>query len=750
MAQYLRPEADITTTGIAGGTYASIDETSATDTPAGTEFVYGSENVAVTYEVRLSDATDPAVHTGHTFRYRIVSLDGTTPSVSAAVYCTASLYQGSTLIKADTQKTTTDSWVTYTLTLAESEADDITDYTDLRLRFVSPASGGSAAARRALGISWAEMEVPNAIAAPTVTTQACSGMTTSGATGNGNITATGGSNATRRGFCYVAGTSGDPTTANSVAYDDGDFGTGAYTKAIAGLSAGTAYRVRAYAVNSAGTGYGTTVQLYTLCAAPTSVAATDGTYTDKVTITWTKSTGATGYKVYEGSNLLDTLGDVATYDDTAASAPTITAGTAAASDGTSTSYVTLSISGEGTSNGASRTYKVKAVNSSGDSADSSTDTGYRGVGSLTYQWQRSAADSDASYSNISSGTTDPYNDTDAPADGSGRYYKCVLSATGASNGTTNADRGYRTVNTPPTLALDYPTDTATISDTTPQVKFTGTDSNGDTIRYTIQIDSVDTFNNMDYADCYSEENWSFDSTVFGVASYAGQSFYGDGSNLDTATFYLAKYGTISGSVYAVLFAHSGTYGTSSVATGSALSTSDAVNTSVLTTSNALITFTFNGSYVLSNGTPYIICVYFTGGDPGNKIQIGADNTSPSHGGNSCSKYESTWYAYDDEDLCFYINRRFTLIEAISGTDDGFVDITDGADTDPFDSGDQIGYTVQDADTLSPDTYYWRVKGIDPSGSNTYGSWSSTYSFTITSGETVPLTGNYIYMIVSNA
>lgn len=100
--------------------------------------------------------------------------------------------------------------------------------------------------------------------APTVTTQNASSITTTSFTGNGNITATGGANATRRGFCYKVGTSGDPTTADSVAYDDGDFGTGAFTKSITGLSAGTSYRVRAYAVNSAGTSYGATVQVETL------------------------------------------------------------------------------------------------------------------------------------------------------------------------------------------------------------------------------------------------------------------------------------------------------------------------------------------------------------------------------------------------------------------------------------------------------------------------------------------------------
>ena len=102
--------------------------------------------------------------------------------------------------------------------------------------------------------------------APTVTTQAATDVLTTSCTGNGNITAIGDYNATRRGFCYKAGVAGDPTTSDSVAYDDGNYGTGAYTKAISGLTAGTGYRVRAYATSPSGTGYGATVQVTTASA----------------------------------------------------------------------------------------------------------------------------------------------------------------------------------------------------------------------------------------------------------------------------------------------------------------------------------------------------------------------------------------------------------------------------------------------------------------------------------------------------
>ncbi len=101
--------------------------------------------------------------------------------------------------------------------------------------------------------------------AVTVSTEAVSAITTTTCTGNGTITENEvGNPVTRRGFCYVVGTSGDPTTANNVVYDDGSFGSGAYTKAITELSPTTGYRIRSYVIWSQGTVYGDTVQITTL------------------------------------------------------------------------------------------------------------------------------------------------------------------------------------------------------------------------------------------------------------------------------------------------------------------------------------------------------------------------------------------------------------------------------------------------------------------------------------------------------
>ncbi len=92
-------------------------------------------------------------------------------------------------------------------------------------------------------------------AAPTVTTASIGDITTTTASGGGNVTSDGGASVTVRGVCWSA--SPNPTTANSKTTNG--TGTGSFTSAITGLSPNTTYYVRAYATNSAGTGYGSQV-----------------------------------------------------------------------------------------------------------------------------------------------------------------------------------------------------------------------------------------------------------------------------------------------------------------------------------------------------------------------------------------------------------------------------------------------------------------------------------------------------------
>ena len=102
--------------------------------------------------------------------------------------------------------------------------------------------------------------VDYSLAAPTVTTSAVSSIDIHTATGNGNVTADGGATITERGVCW--NTTGTPTTANSKATSAGT--TGAYTASMTGLVSNTFYYVRAYAINSVGTSYGSQVTFTSL------------------------------------------------------------------------------------------------------------------------------------------------------------------------------------------------------------------------------------------------------------------------------------------------------------------------------------------------------------------------------------------------------------------------------------------------------------------------------------------------------
>jgi len=96
--------------------------------------------------------------------------------------------------------------------------------------------------------------------APTVETHPCTERTLVALKANGYITNTGGY-CNRRGFCYIQATSGDPDIDDDVV-DEEDYdgySVGAYSLDIAGLDSGLPYRVRAFASNIEGVGYGETV-----------------------------------------------------------------------------------------------------------------------------------------------------------------------------------------------------------------------------------------------------------------------------------------------------------------------------------------------------------------------------------------------------------------------------------------------------------------------------------------------------------
>ena len=99
---------------------------------------------------------------------------------------------------------------------------------------------------------------------PELTTSQVSSVTDSSALCGGTITSDGGSTVTARGVCW--GTNNTPTTSDNKT-SDGD-GAGVFTSKISGLHPVTKYYIRAYATNSAGTGYGSAMSFTTPASVP--------------------------------------------------------------------------------------------------------------------------------------------------------------------------------------------------------------------------------------------------------------------------------------------------------------------------------------------------------------------------------------------------------------------------------------------------------------------------------------------------
>jgi len=103
---------------------------------------------------------------------------------------------------------------------------------------------------------------------PAITTTTVNAITGNSAVSGGNVTVAGGAEVTARGVCYGTAT---PTVADSKTSDGK--GTGVFVSAITGLKGNTTYYLRAYATNSAGSGYGPVVVFKTLVDLPVVTTA---------------------------------------------------------------------------------------------------------------------------------------------------------------------------------------------------------------------------------------------------------------------------------------------------------------------------------------------------------------------------------------------------------------------------------------------------------------------------------------------
>lgn len=120
---------------------------------------------------------------------------------------------------------------------------------------------------------------------------------------------------------------------------------------------------------------------------------------------------------------------------------------------------------------------------------------------------------------------------------------------------------------------------------------------------------------------------------------------------------LQKDGSPTGAMKVSIYAHSGTYGTSSVPTGSALVSSVDYDVSSISASATDYYFPFSTTFVPAASTSYTVVVEDVDivGDVSNRVRIiiegGAEAT---HGGNSAINTGSGWTAQATTDMVFKI------------------------------------------------------------------------------------------------
>jgi len=154
---------------------------------------------------------------------------------------------------------------------------------------------------------------------------------------------------------------------------------------------------------------------------------------------------------------------------------------------------------------------------------------------------------------------------------------------------------------------------------------------------------------------YFASNDSTTAMYNGGITAISQSFVGNGERLDFVyKESRANVGSPTGNITCKIYAHSGTYGTSSVPTGTALATSTTVDVTTIVgdTSQKYYYFNDENSIMLENSTNYTVVWEYSGGDASNYIQFSGDTTSPTHDGNYAA-YNGSWTASSGTDLSWW-------------------------------------------------------------------------------------------------
>lgn len=328
-----------------------------------------------------------------------------------------------------------------------------------------------------------------------------------------------------------------------------------------------------------------------------------------------------------------------------------------------------------------------------------------------------------------------------------------------------------TYNSPPTVALNSPADAATDQSVTPTLNFTGTDADSNSIEYHVQIDTVNTFNSDPSS--FATVQTSAVTNIGGATSGYITLSPTIANNLvvvhvkvsqDTRT--VTSVTDDKGNTYVVLDpVDSGTtnrlyqaYGVQVVGgvttitvnfnlsataalgadeySGGALTNIDIFDvssTGIGSSGTSMSVGSFNpsssGELIVVTGSLGAATTWTAGTNYTNYFRSGESVTTQSEYRLSGDTSETAPWELGASSLwaeraTAFIPGGGPLLARFSITDAGF---TAGH---PFTSGVAKDFTVQSGNTLNANTtYYWRVRAIDPTGSNKYGAWSSTRSFT---------------------
>lgn len=321
----------------------------------------------------------------------------------------------------------------------------------------------------------------------------------------------------------------------------------------------------------------------------------------------------------------------------------------------------------------------------------------------------------------------------------------------------------------PRVGLETPSDSSSGSDTTPTLQFVGNDLESDDIRYNVQIDTINTFdsqlevgdvsldgsvissNDTDTASITVSDNKNR-LLIVSFASYQGGLPSGvtyGGVSLTKIVEQEGSYGE-NASIWGLVAPAVGTYDVTVSGAGSwygfgvyslygckqSIPTNFSKTNGDSSTASLDITTVYDKSLVITCIESESVATMTTSGgtedwnEEGASYQHGEGHrvTKTTAGSQTMSaslSYGSRWNQCNVE-----IPSAVPLFDGVSGTDAGFSGSPDSSD--PFASGQSVTFTVQAGDELPEDTYYWRVRGIDPSGDNFYGPWSNIWSFTVSS------------------